>query len=291
MAQRCARPELVSLEAKANAMQYSDQRRKFLAGSAAAAVALAAGTKGQALEKSSSKKQEFYELRIYRATSAEKQEIVGQYLEKALLPALGRMGIDRVGVFTEMATEKKKPHANAITVLIPYPTLETFGQLNNRLAVDPAYSKMASKYFSLPLKDPPYSRIDSMFMKAFTGMPVIEMPGQTTGKKPRIFELRTYESHNCDAAARKVDMFNQGEIDIMRDVKMAPVFYGETLIGDDVPNLTYMLSADDMQSHKEHWDAFRTHPEWDRMKKIPKYKGTVSKIRNWFLAPTKYSQI
>lgn len=268
-------------------MQYNDQRRKFLAGSAAAAAALATGVSSQAQAKPSSKQQEYYELRIYRATSAEKQQVVSQYLEKALLPALGRMGIDRIGVFTEI----DKPEEYSITVLIPFPTLESFGQLNARLAADPAYSKMASKYFSLPIKDPAYSRIDSMFMKAFAGMPIIEMPAQTKGNKSRIFELRTYESHNEDAAARKVDMFNQGEIDIMRDVKMAPVFYGETLIGDDAPNLTYMLSSDDMESHQEHWKGFLAHPEWERMKKIPKYQGTVSKIRKWFYVPTKYSQI
>ena len=33
------------------------------------------------------------------------------------------------------------------------------------------------------------------------------------------------------------------------------------------------------------------HPEWDRMKKMPKYKDTVSKITKVYLVPTDYSQI
>jgi len=71
----------------------------------------------------------------------------------------------------------------------------------------------------------------------------------------------------------------------------SPVFYGETLIGSDVPNLVYMLSADDMESHQSHWTAFLAHPTWERMKGMEKYKDTVSKIKNWFLEPTSYSQM
>ncbi len=40
-----------------------------------------------------------------------------------------------------------------------------------------------------------------------------------------------------------------------------------------------------------HWDAFIGHPEWDRMKKMAKYKNTVSNITKVYLVPTGYSQI
>ena len=85
--------------------------------------------------------------------------------------------------------------------------------------------------------------------------------------------------------------FNGGGLDLLRDVKLGPVFFGETLISADVPNLTYMLSADDVDAHKEHWKAFLAHPEWKRMKAIEKYQGTVSKITSVMLAPTEYSKI
>ena len=106
-----------------------------------------------------------------------------------------------------------------------------------------------------------------------------------------MFELRIYEAHNEDKAARKVAMFNDGEIDIMRDVKLGPVFFGETLVADDVPNLTYMLSADNDAAHKDLWKAFLAHPEWDRIKRLPKYKDTVSKITSIMLSPTSFSEI
>jgi len=233
------------------------------------------------------KRQEFYELRVYHMADAAKKEVVSSYLETALLPALERLGVDRTGVFTN--TDDADDHS--IWVLIPYQTLRLRAHLNDRLNADTVYQTAAKSMFDLPPDNPAYTRVESRLMKAFAGMPVMELGELTNESKPRIFELRIYESHNSDSARRKVAMFNKGEIDIMRDVKMAPVMYGETLVSNDVPNLVYMLSASDRESHEKHWADFRDHPEWDRMKKMKIYKGTVSKITNWFLAPTSYSQM
>ncbi len=229
--------------------------------------------------------QEYYELRVYRIPNAEKQAVVSQYLEKALLPALNRMGIDRVGAFTV----REDPEDLSIFVLVPHASLEVFSQLNSKLASDSSYQESAASLFALSKEDPPYTRIESRLMKAFSSMPVLQVPSQES--KTRLLELRIYESHNSEAAIRKVEMFNEGETRIMHDVKLGPVFFGETLASHDVPNLTYMLSADDMESHKQHWEAFRAHPDWLRMKAMEKYKDTVSNSTNWFLVPTPYSQI
>ena len=262
------------------------KRRTFLTSSltAAAAVGLGVTSTGTA---SAGSAQEFYELRAYRLKDATKQRIVINYLEKGLVPALKRMGVDRVGVFTLL----DKADDLSIFMIIPYPTLEAFAALHPRLEADGAYRKAAAEYYARPKNDPVYTRIESWFMKAFAGMPVIELPEQSKSKMPRIFELRVYESHSEDTARRKVEMFNSGEIQIMRDVALGPVLFGEMLIGDNVPNLTYMLSASDMESHRAHWKAFSAHPEWNRIKVLPQYKGTVSKITNYFLAPASFSQI
>jgi len=232
-------------------------------------------------------KQEYYELRKYVIESKEKQQVVSTYLEKAFLPGLKRMSIDRVGVFTSMDDSEDF----SIFVLIPYKTLGVFEKLNDQLTGDKDYQIAAADFFALPKKTPAYKRIESRLMKAFAGMPVIEMPAQTKSKSPRIFELRIYESHNEQKANLKVEMFNSGEIQVMRDTKLAPVFYGQTLISNDVPNLVYMTSAANTDEHKKHWKAFKIHPEWQRLKKLLKYKDTVSKATKIFLVPTPYSQI
>ncbi len=265
-------------------MTSSINRRRFLQTSAA--LAAVSGAK-DAVGAEGGTRQEFYELRVYRTPAADKKQRVQGYLEGALVPALGRMGLDRIGVFTNI----DEPDDHSLYVLIPYPTLDRFAALNPTLLADEEYQAAAREHFAAPKDDPVFSRIHSRLYKAFAGMPVIEMPPQTAPAQPRMFELRIYESHTEEKAALKVDMFNSGEIQVMRDTELAPVFFGEALIGDDVPNLTYMLSASDREAHKAHWKAFGEHPEWNRMKAMPKYADTVSKITNIFLAPAGYSQI
>ena len=260
-------------------------RRDFIASSIMLTAAVGAATTAAAQTRG--KKQEYYELRTYHAPSVVKRRLISSYLEQALVPALNRQGINRVGVFTVM----ENPNDHSIFMLIPYPTLQHLSDLNPKLESDSSYRSASKDLLAAPKDDPAFQRIESRLFKAFAGMPVIEMPAQTAAGKARMFELRIYESHNSDRAARKVDMFNDGEIQVMRDVKMGPVFFGEALVGSDVPELTYMLSAGNMDAHKEHWKDFLAHPEWNRMKVMEKYKDTVSKITNWFLAPTSYSQI
>lgn len=231
--------------------------------------------------------QEYYEIRIYKIFDYDKQIIAERYLENALLPALKRQGLDRVGVFTNL----KDQNDHSMYVVIPYPTIDKFTSLNTHLAADKEYQSAAALYFKRDKKNAVYTRIESRFTKAFSGIPTMEIPSLTTEKKERIFELRLYESHTEDHARRKVQMFNEGEIQTMRDTKLGPVFFGETLIGPNVPNLIYMLSAPDLDTHKQHFKDFLAHPDWIKIKDLPQYKGTVSKIQNWFLKPTSYSQL
>lgn len=265
-------------------MNSKSSRRRFLAGLLATFSVMTLGT---VVAEEASPSQEFYEIRIYRCSSAENQTIVVNFVEDALLPALNRQKIDRVGIFTPTGEKAD----NSVYVLIPYPTLDALGNLNAALAADVAYHEAAAEYFAIEKNAAPYSRIESRVMKAFAGIPVLEQPAYSKEKKPRLFELRTYESHNAHMAQLKVEMFNKGEIDIMREVGLGPIFFGETLISNDVPNLTYMLSAENEEAHKIHWKGFGPHPEWQKLKKMARYKGTVSKIISTMLAPTEGSQL
>ena len=234
--------------------------------------------------------QEFYELRIYRLAAVDQQPALAEHLAQALLPALGRLGLDRIGVFKPLPKDEGEVDAD-LYVLIPYPDLKTLGSINAALAADQQYQRDAAGFFSAAIKQPAYQRIDSRLMKAFAGIPQIERADFIKEKRPRVFELRTYESIQTDRARMKVAMFNDGEIEVMRDSNLAPVFFGETLIGATVPNLTYMLAAETAEEHRQHFKAFLRHPEWLRMKVLPIYADTVSKIESVLLEPLPCSQL
>lgn len=239
---------------------------------------------------------EYYEIRRYRLADEDSRQTVLAYLENALVPALNRAGIDRVGVFgVEPPVEADEPvdpvDALSLWAIVAFPTIEDFTAMKSTLEADAEYLEAAAPMYATPRQAPIYERMESWFLRAFKGMPVMELPRQTAAGEDRIFELRLYESHNEETARRKVHMFDNGEIDIMRDVEMAPLLFAELLIGEDVPALVYILSAPDMESHREHWRAFGSHPEWIRMRDMDYYKGTVSRIENVFLRPTAFSRI
>ena len=70
-------------------------------------------------------------------------------------------------------------------------------------------------------------------------------------------------------------------------------FFGETLIGSKMPNLTYMLVFENMAAREKNWAAFVSDPEWKKLSTTPGYTDAeiVSNISNVFLRPTAYSQI
>ena len=78
-------------------------------------------------------------------------------------------------------------------------------------------------------------------MLAFEGWPKLTVPPVTATHGGRVFELRTYESPTDQDHRRKVEMFHSGEFDVFQEAGFWQVFYGDTLIGPRLPNLTYML--------------------------------------------------
>jgi hypothetical protein len=265
------------------------KRREFLRTSLAASslAGLSASSLSLSAAESSATGREYYELRIYRLKAGAKSDLLDSYLETAAIPALNRLGIKPIGVFTERETKE----APAVYALIPYPSLDSFSEAATKLLSDPELQKAGAAYLQSPKDNPAFDRIESWLMLAFAGMPKLEQPAYSKERKPRMFELRIYESHSEVKAIKKVEMFNSGEIDVMREVGLGPVFYGQALIGPSLPHLTYMLSAEDQDAHKKHWETFGKHPVWKKMSSDPQYADTVSKISNRFLLPTAYSQV
>jgi NIPSNAP len=111
--------------------------------------------------------------------------------------------------------------------------------------------------------------------------------------KPRLLNLRIYESHNERANQKKIEMFHTGELAIFRRVGLTPVFFAESIVGAARPNLTYMLVFPDDAGRNAAWGRFRGDAEWQKLRAIPEYadKEIVSKITNLILAPTAYSEI
>lgn len=231
-------------------------------------------------------RQEFYELRVYTFKNAEQLSITENYFEKAAIPALNRLGSKHVGVFREL----KPGDQPKLYVIVPFQSLDNLIGLQEKMLQQPEYIKAASAYLDATAAAPAYERFETSLLKAFSGMPSLVAPQL----KARIFELRRYESPTEMAGKKKIDMFNdKGEIAIFKRVGLTPVFFGETLVGGLQPNLTYMLTYDDMDAHDKSWKAFGGDADWKRIKALPGYGDAdiVSHITSTFLVPATGSQI
>lgn len=264
------------------------KRRDFIKTSVAASAltSLSAAFSARAGE-SNPAGREFYEIRAYRFKAGSSHDLLDGYLAQAFIPGMNRLGIKPIGAFTELEPKD----ATTVYVLIPYPSLEVFSTAMGRLNDDSDYLKAGADYLNTPRSKPGFDRLDSWLLVAFSGMPKMDLPAYCKENKSRLFELRTYESHSEKMAQNKVDMFNAGEVETMKEVGLGPIFFGQTLVGRELPHLMYMTSGENRDAHKKHWDAFGSHPTWKKLIGDAKYKDNVTKATPIILGPKPYSQI
>jgi hypothetical protein len=265
------------------------KRRAFvksaLAAASLAGIGPVASINSRADDNSGGKSQ-YFELRTYTFAKPEQQKLIDDYWRNAAIPALNRLGVKPIGAFTELeAAETTK-----IYILIPYDSLEAFASAPAKLAADAEYLRAGADYLDAPKSSPAYSRFESSLSVAFEGQRKLEVP-EPPSEKPRVFELRTYESHSESKGNNKVLMFNSGEIPLMHETGLGPVFFGQSLVGARLPNLVYMVSGADKEEHKKHWKAFFDAPTWKKLIGDPQYKDNVSKVVSVFLKRAPYSQV
>ncbi len=230
---------------------------------------------------------QYYELRVYTTKSESQQQRINDYWQKAAVPAYNRLGISPIGVFTDLQDATN----GRVYILIPFETPGAYSEIPAKLASDSAYQTAAGEYLDAPKTNAAYLRFESSLLVAFEGMKKLAVPASAAEKKPWIFELRTYQSHSESKGLNKIKMFNSGEIPLMHEVGLSPIFFGQTLVGSQMPNLVYMVSGEDQDVHKQHWKAFFDAPVWKRLIGDAQYKDNVSKVISVFLKRMPASQI
>lgn len=268
-------------------------RRDFVtatlgAGGAMMAAPAGAGASPQAAAQAGV---DYYELRRYTLRRGPATALVNNYLQNALIPACGRAGTGPVGVFNVSIG----PNSPTTYVLITHRTADGYARLPQQLMADAAYLEAGKAYLDTPATSPAFERVETSLMRAFSTIPRLELPfgGGEAGRRSRLFEMRIYESHSEKAALKKIEMFNTGEIALFRKAGLMPVFFGETIIGPSMPNLTYMLVYEDMAARDKYWAAFAGTPEWKALSSTPGFTDPeiVSSITNMYLRPAAFSQI
>ncbi len=261
------------------------KRRNFITTAGLASVMPFSAFSGSS---GSNQEQQYIELIKYHLNVGPERGRVEKFYEEVAIKALNDMGIGPVGVFRV----KYGFNQPSLYVLIQHKNLESFATVNDKLMKNDWFREKGEAFLNTPLSDPAYNRIEKILYRAFEDMPTIEVPEAKLANNSRIYELRIYESHNLKAAKKKIDMFNEGgEIAIFKKTGLQPVFFGETLAGPMMPNLTYMLVFDSMEERDKNWKTFVDHPDWKKLAADPQYADTVSNISDIILSPAPFSQV
>ncbi|MFT3945431.1 MAG: NIPSNAP family protein [Agriterribacter sp.] len=233
-------------------------------------------------------KQEFYEIKVYHFNTREQEGILDGYFEKAFIPAAHKAGVKSIGVFkpvsNDTVTDKR------LYIILPFATTEQMISLTQQMEKNPEYIKAGNDYINAPYTAPPYSRYESILLKAFTTAPVMQLPRLTAPKEEHIYELRSYEGHTEKIYRNKVRMFNEGgEVPLFKRLNFNAVFYAGVIAGSRMPNLMYMTSFENMKDRDAHWDTFRNDAEWKGLSAKPEYQKNVSKSDIILMKATSYS--
>jgi len=232
--------------------------------------------------------QEYYQLKTYSFDTEGQEKTTDDFLKNAFMPALKEFDIQNIGVFKPRPTDSITPRKTY--VLIPFTSLVQFRLLDDALDSNTTYQENGKTYLQASHDNPPYQRIESSLMKAFIEMPKMEASKLDGPRRDRIYELRSYEAATEELYKKKVDMFNAGgEIKLFDKLGFNAVFYAEVISGPTMPNLMYMTTHANQEAKDANWKAFVDSPEWAKLKEMPKYQNTVSKIVKLFLYPTEYS--
>ena len=262
------------------------RRRTFLGLSATAGLSVLATARADEPAAVDASKAQIYELRTYHFPTIAKRDAYDKFLQDAMVPALNRLGVRPVGVFTQISD--KPPEATDLWLLLPHEGFPSVLDLEPRLDADQEYQKAGQEILLAQKSEPAFTRYDTELLYAFAAHPRLTPPPP---QPPRVFEMRTYQSHTIERALNKMKMFNSGEIPIFARCGMPGVFFGEALAGPNLPHLTYMLCHESQQATKNNWAAFGKDPTWHTLNTDPVYQDNVSNIVARTLRPSAASQI
>jgi hypothetical protein len=262
-------------------------RRQMITG--AAAMSALVSSKAQAAQPNSESTRSFLELKTwYLHNSGESQASrVSEYLQTGLFPALTRAGAKPVAALSNLIG----PDGPYIVTIVQHPSLATMETALAKVAGDEVHEKSSQKLSSGA--GLPFVTIESSILHSLAILPEAVLPTDSNTRPARIFELRTYQSQSMTALNKKAGMFNDGEIAIFQRLGMRPVFAGESIIGPRQPNITYMLSFDNLDGREKHWQQFGSDPAWKALSAHPELKDSeiVANISNVMLRPLAFSPL
>jgi hypothetical protein len=212
------------------------------------------------LAESAVEKRRLFVLEQYFLKNGTQPGRINDYVSKAALPALNRVHTGPKLVLESLIA----PHMPQVAIILGFQSLEELMSVRSKLLTDKDLSKALEEWENHP--EQPYEHFSTTLLEATEYCPEVA-PDPTPREKPRIFELRTYHSPTWRQLKALHERFAGPEIKIFHRVGVRPILYTSTMVGPNMPNLTYLIPFDDLAAREKAWNAFGADPEWVKVRK------------------------
>jgi hypothetical protein len=199
----------------------------------------------------------YYLLDHYYLRNGTQLPRIHDFFSQGLLPAAAFLSGPKIFLEALVA-----PHMPQVASIIGFESLAQIETFRGRLDEDTGYRKAFAAWERAA--EPPYEHYQQILLRA---TPYHPSAAPSRAKTPRIFELRVYHSPTWRQLAALHDRFAGPEIKIFHRVGVHPVLYTETVIGPNMPNLTYLIPFEDLAARDKAWTAFGADPEWIKVRK------------------------
>jgi len=244
-----------------------------------------AATEASAPAQGAGRKTRLYRLSYYYMRMGEQVTRMNQFLA-AQMPVFLKAHAGPLGIFNVFLG----PHIPGVVLLHGFSGFSELDASADRLQKDAAFQKSLAELQQG--SEPPFDRLDTVLLETAGYSPEIA-PLPERPKSPRIFELRVYHSPTRRQLELLHERFGGPEIRIFHRVGIRPVLYASTLIGPNIPNLTYLTPFASLAEREKAWEAFGADPEWTKVRRESIERGgqITNQISIALLRPTEFSPI
>ncbi len=211
---------------------------------------------------------------------------IHDFIAKAALPALKRLVPGPQLVLDALVAS----HMPQVAVVTGFRSADELWEVRARVLADAELAKAVEQWENN--EEAPYEHFSTSLLEATPYCPEIAATSEPR-TTPRVFELRTYHSPTWKQLRALHERFAGPEIQIFSRVGVHPILYSSTVIGAQMPNLTYLIPFEDLAAREKAWNAFSADPEWIRVRKesIDRHGQISSVIQMSLWRATAYSPI
>jgi hypothetical protein len=235
---------------------------------------------------SDSKRTRFYAIQTFYLKNGTQPARIHEHFSKVAIPAIRERHDGPVIALEALVA----PHMPQVAMVIGFRSLEEMWALHTSLGKNKDLGRKYQEWQTGP--EPPFESQSNVLLEAADYSPDLENDKQPR-KTQRVFELRQYHSPTWAQLQALHERFAGPEIRIFHRCGIHPVFYTSTLIGPNIPNLTYLIPFENLDAREKAWNAFAADPEWIKARKesIDKHGQISSVIQIALYKATPYSPV